>query len=114
MKRITMGLGFTLLGLLLLTATHAYAGPTTAVTTAATLSSASTGFHGYEGYHHGHHGYYTNPHITCYPPVVRVPTVVVAPPQPVYVQPYQYQNYYYGPSSGFYYQGRGISIGVGF
>lgn len=63
------------------------------------------------GYHHGHGGYRP---AYCGPAVVyRAPPVVVVPPR-VYPPVYDYRYYGPRPSSGFYYQGRGISIGVGF
>ena len=64
------------------------------------------------GYHHGHAyygGYYGA--VVVRPPVVIAPPVVVAPP----IYPTYYPRCYYSaPSYGFYYQGRGLSIGVGF
>lgn len=53
---------------------------------------------------------YYGPRVVYPPPVVRAPygpAWVV--PAPVYPHPY-----YYGPRSGFYYRGSGISIGIGF
>ncbi len=72
-------------------------------------------YHGsHYGRHYGHHyaaPRYHGPRVMYPPPVVRHhyyhPGWVV--PAPVYPVPY-----YYPPSSGFYYRGSGISIGIGF
>jgi hypothetical protein len=61
------------------------------------------------GYHHNHgpayyHGYRG--------PVVMRPPVVIAPP--IYPPIYRPRCYEPVPYYGFYYQGRGLSIGVGF
>jgi hypothetical protein len=64
-----------------------------------------------------HHPYYKHPGyyhhgevVVRQPVVVNRPVMVIEqmppPPPPCY--------YYYGPARGFYYQGRGLSIGVGF
>jgi hypothetical protein len=74
--------------------------------------------HEFHGYHH-RYGYYAG---YCAPIVVSRPVwarpVVVAPltvyPRVVYPRVYSYPYYYSVPSSGFYYQGPGLSIGVGF
>jgi hypothetical protein len=67
------------------------------------------------GYHHGYGGYYRG----YYGPVVVRPPVVVAPPiivrpRVVYPPVYGYRYYDPSPSGGFYYQGPGVSVGVGF
>ena len=66
------------------------------------------GYHpGHGVYHHGYRG----------PVVVRSPGWI-APPVvvrvPSYPPVYRYRYYDPSPSYGFYYQGRGLSIGVGF
>jgi hypothetical protein len=77
-----------------------------------------------DGYHHGHGGYgghhggyygpmMVRPLVRIAPPVV-VPAPIFAPAYPVAPTGYPYWNYYPGPSYGFYYQGRGVSVGVGF
>jgi hypothetical protein len=70
------------------------------------------------GYHHGYGvyygGYYRAPVVVC-PPVWVAPQAFV--PTPVYPRVYRPScnyPYAYGPSCGFYYQGSGLSIGVGF
>jgi hypothetical protein len=65
-------------------------------------------------YHHGHHGY--PGHYAYYraPVVVRAaPVVVPYVAYPPVCRPWPYY-YYPAPASGFYYQGRGLSIGIGF
>lgn len=64
--------------------------------------------HGYRPYYggHGYHHGYCAPAVVY--PRVWAPPVVVVPPRaypPVYVA---------RPGTGFYYQGRGVSIGIGF
>jgi hypothetical protein len=71
------------------------------------------------GYHHGHHnGYHGGYYGGYYGPVVVRAPVLVAPrvvvPAPIYPPVYRTRYYYPEPSYGFYYQGRGVSIGVGF
>jgi hypothetical protein len=74
----------------------------------------------YGPYHHGHHRAYYGPMVVR-PPVWAVPQVVVAAPVVVYRQPacyppvYSYPYRYYAPvpRAGFYYQGRGLSLGIG-
>jgi hypothetical protein len=73
----------------------------------------------YGGHHGGYHGVY---HGGFYGPVVVRPQVWVGPrvlvpvaPPPVVAYPpaYRYRCYEPIPSGGFYYRGRGLSIGVG-
>jgi hypothetical protein len=66
------------------------------------------GYHGYHGYYGGHH----NNVVVVRSPVWVAPRVVV--PVPVYPPVYRPGCYYPAPAYGFYYQGRGLSIGVGF
>jgi hypothetical protein len=66
------------------------------------------------GYHHGHGGYhggFYGPAVVY--PRVWAPPVVVVPPR-VYPPVYDYRYYAPRPSTGFYYRGPGVSIGVGF
>ena len=65
-------------------------------------------------FHHGRGYYYGGYHgpVVVRTPVWAAPAVVV--PAPVYPRVYGPRCYYPGPSYGFYYQGRGLSIGVGF
>ena len=69
------------------------------------------------GYHYGYGPYYGYHHgIVAVRPSVWVAPPVIAP-YPVYRPAYAYPYYPYycpAPSAGFYYQGRGLSIGVGF
>ena len=66
---------------------------------------------------HEYHYVYGHHHGWCVPVVVR-PHVWVGPraviPVPVARPVYPYGCYYPGPACGVYYQGRGLSIGVGF
>jgi hypothetical protein len=64
--------------------------------------------HGYGGYHHGYYG-----PVVVRPPVWVAPPVVVRP-RVVYPPVYPSGCYYDYPSSGFYYQGPRVSVGVGF
>ena len=66
-------------------------------------------------YHHGYGLYHHGPVIVRAPLVVGPTVVVPAPvyPQVVYPPMYRYP-YYPRPAYGFYYQGRGLSLGVGF
>lgn len=70
----------------------------------------------YYGGHGGHYaGYYGRSMV--HPPVwVRPAMIVPAPiyPRAVYPPAYCYPRYNFGPTYGFYYQGRGLSLGVGF
>ncbi|MDZ7615856.1 MAG: hypothetical protein U1E05_02565 [Patescibacteria group bacterium] len=69
-------------------------------------------YHQYHKHHHHRHGgphgsrYYVPPRVVYPAPVYRpyYGRAYVAPAYP----------YYYGPSSGFYYRGSGVSIGIGF
>ncbi len=67
-----------------------------------------------QAHHHGH-GYH---HGGWYGPAVVRPHAWVAPPMvmpvPVYPPVYRPRYYYPTPGYGFYYQGRGVSVGVGF
>lgn len=65
-------------------------------------------------YHHGHGGYHRSYYgpAMVYPRVWAPPAVIVR--APVYPPVYGYRYCAPRPSSGFYYQGRGVSIGVGF
>ena len=72
--------------------------------------------HGYHGQYGGHGGYH---HGYGYryraPVVVARPSIVVAPPLVVPAcRHYGYRYYDPAPAYGFYYEGRGLSIGVGF
>jgi hypothetical protein len=66
-------------------------------------------------FHHGHHGYYGG---YRHGPVVVARPIWIAPaavvPYAVYPPVYRPWYYYPGTASGFYYQGRGVSIGIGF
>ena len=74
---------------------------------------------------HDHH-YYANPYYgrycaprVVYPPVFIGPEAIVGGPRiipaPVYSRPVYYPRYYAPvPRYGFYYQGRGLSLGIGF
>jgi hypothetical protein len=77
------------------------------------LAAGQAQAHGYyyhPAYHHGYYGYYA--------PVVVRPAVVVpvAPPgyYSAYPPVYGYRYYAPCPRYGVYYQGRGLSIGIGF
>jgi hypothetical protein len=91
---------------------------------AASQAQANGGHHGgyYGGYHGGgyHHGYYPGGVGFAQPVFVapRFVAPVLLPPRVVY-PPYTYRpgcvyRYYEpAPRIGFYYQGRGLSLGVG-
>ena len=71
----------------------------------------ANGYHGHGGYYYGgHHGYHHGP-VVVRSPWVAPPVIVRVPAYPPVYAP---RCYYPGPSYGFYYQGRGLSIGVGF
>jgi hypothetical protein len=97
---------------------------------AAGQAQANGGRHGgyyggyYGGYHGGgHYGGYCRDTVVVRPPFFATPRFVVPlpPPQTVYpavVYPpyspvYPYRYYAPVPRAGFYYQGRGLSLGVG-
>ena len=72
-------------------------------------------------YHHGHHGGYYSETVVVRPPIfvaprfvvpVLPPPSVVYPPA-VYAAVHPYRCYAPAPRVGFYYQGRGLSFGVG-
>ena len=71
----------------------------------------------HNGYHHGYYGsvivrpsVYVAPRVVY--PVASCPTVVY--PRPLYYPPvYGYQYAYPVAAPGFYYQSRGLSLGVG-
>ena len=66
-------------------------------------------------YHHGHDHWYGGPRqevVVVRPPLWIAPPVIA--PVRVYPPVYRYGYYCPAPSAGFYYQGRGLSIGVGF
>jgi hypothetical protein len=71
------------------------------------------GYHHSGGYYHGGYSHHAQPYRVYAPPVVYRPRVyapyVVVPP-PVCER----HGYYYGPSSGFYIQGRNFSLGFGY
>jgi hypothetical protein len=70
--------------------------------------------HGHGPYHHGpyHHGRFYGP-VVVRPPVVYAPPIVVRP-RVVYPPVYGYPYYEPAAPFNFYYQGRGVSVGVGF
>jgi hypothetical protein len=67
------------------------------------------GYHQNYGYHHAYYG----PRVVVAPRVV-VPTAIC--PQPLFYRPV-YRSYYPyyapAPAAGFYYQSRGLSLGIG-
>ncbi len=68
----------------------------------------------YHGYAPRHYGYRVHHAPVLAPPLVRVAPPVIAPVRvypPVVYRPRCYEP---APSYGFYYQGRGLSIGIGF
>jgi hypothetical protein len=75
------------------------------------------GYHG--GYHHGayygrYYGGYYGP-VVVRPPVWVGPRAIVpVPPTAVYGPAYACPYYAPYPRYGFYYQGRGLSLGIGF
>lgn len=70
--------------------------------------------HGRHG-HHGHHGRHHRATVVVGRPCWAAPPMVVRVPayRPVYRPMYHYP-YYSAPAYGFYYQRRGLSIGIGF
>jgi len=75
----------------------------------------------HDWYHGGHHGYHGAYYGGYHGPVVVRPQVwvgprvivpVVPPPEVLYPPVYRYRYYEPVPSGGFYYRGRGLSIGV--
>ena len=72
-------------------------------------------------YHHGHHGGYYSDTVVVRPPYFITPQFVVPVlppravvyPQPICQPAYGYRYYAPVPRAGFYYQGRGLSLGVG-
>lgn len=63
--------------------------------------------------HYRHHGWYAP--VVVRAPIVIPPRVVVARPFPPPAPPvYSYDYCEPWPTSGFYYQGRGVSVRVGF
>jgi hypothetical protein len=59
--------------------------------------------------HHHHHGWHGP--VIVNPPVIYPPRVIVPAYPPVYSVP---RVYYGTPSGSFYYNGPGVSLGVGF
>lgn len=86
--------------------------------TVAILCVAAAGQAQAHPYHHGHGGYHGAYYGGYYRPVVVRPTVVYSPavvPAPIYPPYYGNRCDYPAPYySNFYYQGRGLSIGIGF
>jgi len=78
--------------------------------TAGILCVAAAGQAMAHGHHH-HHGFYRPGVVVVRPPVVVPRPVVVAPR---YYAPVYPRCYHAAPAYGFYYQGRGLSIGVDF
>ena len=73
-------------------------------------------FYHHGGYHGGYYGSYYGP-VVVRPPVWVAPRVVVpvpVPPPVVYRPAYGYPYCAPCPRYGFYYQSRGLSLGIGF
>jgi len=76
--------------------------------------------------HEHHYYYYAKPYYgryyaprVVYPPVILGPEAMIGSPRilpvPLYPQPAYYPRYYAPvPRYGFYYQNRGLSLGIGF
>ena len=75
------------------------------------LAGGQAQAHGHHG-HHGHHGYHGRGRVVVHAPVWAGPRRFAPPP--VYRSVYRPRYYYAAPSYGFYYRGRGVSVGVGF
>ena len=77
----------------------------------AAASAQADGYHHGHGYHRGYYGGYYGPVVVRSPVWVAPPVVV---PAPIFPPVYRTRYCYPEPSYGFYYQGRGLPIGVGF
>ena len=84
------------------------------------LCVTATQVQAHEHYYYAnpHYGYYYGPRVV-YPPVILGPGAMVGSPRilpvPVYAAPVYYPRYYAPvPRYGFYYQNRGLSLGIGF